>query len=78
MVEDQMTKTTAHDAKAQRLAAALRENLKRRKAQARGRMADILPGEPSQPAAPPIPSGPKHGQNRPQQDGRVPPDEMKD
>jgi hypothetical protein len=35
-----MAEHTAKDAKAEKLAAALRENLKRRKAQARGRAAE--------------------------------------
>ena len=56
-----MAERTAQEAKAEKLAAALRENLKRRKAQARGRagqsVADLgsasgtEPGEPPKPGA---------------------------
>ncbi|MCO4053833.1 MAG: hypothetical protein HEQ16_07240 [Bosea sp.] len=46
-----MAKEPAEDPKAKRLAAALRENLRRRKAQARGRAAD-RPAPADGPAAP--------------------------
>jgi hypothetical protein len=46
-----MAKEPAEDPKAKRLAAALRENLRRRKAQARGRAAD-RPASAERPAAP--------------------------
>ncbi|WP_202911118.1 hypothetical protein [Ancylobacter sp. TS-1] len=40
------------DARAERLAAALRENLKRRKQQARGRQATDAPGDKAAPGLP--------------------------
>jgi hypothetical protein len=48
----QMTagKPSDRDRRAERLAAALKENLKRRKAQARGRAADDAPGAAPEPA----------------------------
>jgi len=47
-------------ARAERLAAALKENLKRRKAQARGRADSDRPAQPSDEA----PGGPDDGRNR--------------
>ena len=48
-------KTTGKDERAERLATALKENLRRRKAQARGRAAEEAgePGEPGQAPARP-------------------------
>ena len=43
-------KPSDRDRRAERLAAALKENLKRRKAQARGRAADEAPAVPPEPA----------------------------
>ena len=53
-------KSQRRDARAQRLQAALRENLKRRKAQARGRGGQdgqVAPGEPGQGVARPVTQG---------------------